>query len=46
MELFWSSDRHWARIEPLLPKVHTRPDHASWSTLHGAAGLSDDGLNV
>lgn len=25
MELFWLSDRQWARIEPLLPKVHTGP---------------------
>ena len=25
MELFWLTDRQWARIEPLLPKVHTGP---------------------
>ena len=25
MELFWLSDRQWARIAPLLPHVHTGP---------------------
>ena len=25
MELFWLNDWQWARIEPLLPKVHTGP---------------------